>query len=55
MLTLADAPGALRHGVMLNMQVAQNRVVFEASVRAARAAGLTLSSKLLRLASEVLQ
>lgn len=54
-LTVADSPGAAQQGVALNMGVANNRVTFEANLRAARAAGLTLSSKLLRLATEVHQ
>jgi hypothetical protein len=54
-LTVADTPGAARQGVALNMAVAQNRITFEANVLAARSARLTLSSKLLRLATEVLQ
>lgn len=54
-LTVADTPGAARQGVALNMAVAQNKVTFEANLLAARAAHLTLSSKLLRLATEVQQ
>lgn len=54
-LTLADSPGAMHKGVALNMSVAQGKVTFEASLLAARGAGLNLSSKLLRLATEVLQ
>lgn len=54
-LTVADSPGAAQQGVTLNLGVASNRVTFEANVRAARAAGLTLSSRLLRLATEVHQ
>ena len=54
-LTVADSSGAVRQGVMLNMAVAQNRIAFEANLVAARAAGLHLSSKLLRLATEVQQ
>jgi hypothetical protein len=54
-LTVADSPGAAQQGVALNMEVANSRVTFEANLRAARAAGLALSSKLLRLATEVHQ
>ena len=54
-LTVADSEGAAKRGVALNMAVAQNRVTFEASQAAARASRLTLSSKLLRLATEVYQ
>jgi len=54
-LTVADTPGACRDGVILNMAVERNKVTFEANLPAARAARLTLSSKLLRLATEVHQ
>jgi hypothetical protein len=54
-LTVADSPGAASQGVALNMTVAQNKITFEANLQAARAAKLTLSSKLLRLATEVHQ
>jgi hypothetical protein len=54
-LTVADSAGAARHGVSLNMAVSQNKVSFEANLKAARAARLNLSSKLLRLATEVIQ
>ena len=54
-LTVADSAGAARQGVMLNMAVAQNRIAFEANLLVARAAGLNLSSKLLRLATDVQQ
>ncbi|MDE1949511.1 MAG: YfiR family protein [Burkholderiales bacterium] len=54
-LLLADSPGAMQAGVMVNMLVADGRVRFEANLRAARTAHLNLSSKLLRLATEVRQ
>ena len=54
-LTVADSPGAAREGVALNMALAQNKISFQANLLAARAAKLNLSSKLLRLASEVQQ
>lgn len=54
-LTVADSAGAMQQGVMLNMVVAQGRITFQANLGAARRAGLTLSSKLLRLATEVTQ
>ena len=53
-LTVADSPAA-RQGVALNMSVASNKVTFEANLPAARAARISLSSKLLRLATEVRQ
>ncbi len=54
-LTVADSPGAARQGVALNMALAQNKISFQANLQAARAAKLNLSSKLLRLATEVQQ
>ena len=54
-LTIADSAGAMRRGVALNMNVAGGKVTFEANVQAARAHAVTLSSKLLRLATEVQQ
>jgi hypothetical protein len=54
-LTVADAPGAAAQGVALNMSVVENKITFEANLAAARAANVKLSSKLLSLATEVLQ
>ena len=54
-LTIADVPGAAKQGVALNMNVVNNKITFEANLTAARAANLKLSSKLLSLATEVLQ
>jgi hypothetical protein len=54
-LIIADAPGAAKQGVALNMNVVKNKITFEANLTAARAANLKLSSKLLGLATEVLQ
>jgi hypothetical protein len=54
-LTVADSASAATQGVMLNMTVTQNKISFEANLRAAREARLNLSSKLLRLATEVIQ
>lgn len=52
-LTIADSPGAVSHGVALNMNVVNNKVTFEANLQAVRGAQLNLSSKLLRLATGV--
>jgi hypothetical protein len=52
-LAVADSPGAMRRGVVLNMAVAVNKVTFEANQQAARSAGLSLSSNLLSLATRV--
>lgn len=54
-LTMADSAGAMRRGVMLNMNMVQGKITFEANLQTARGAGLELSSKLLRLATEVVQ
>jgi hypothetical protein len=54
-LTIADSIDAAKDGIMLNMAVSQDRVTFEANQRAARTAGLVLSSRLLKLATEVSQ
>lgn len=54
-LTVTDSPGVLGRGMVLNMNIVQNRITFEADLDAARRARLNLSSKLLRLATEVRQ
>lgn len=54
-LTVADSPGAARQGAALNLAVDQNKISFETNLQATRSAGLKLSSKLLRLATEVIQ
>ncbi len=54
-LTIADSEGAATQGAILNMQVENEKVTFEANLAAARNAGLTLSSRLLRLATKVYQ
>ena len=54
-LTMADTPGAIHQGVVLNMITEQNKIQFEANLGAAHNNGLVLSSKLLRLAKEVVQ
>lgn len=54
-LTIADSPGAMRQGVIINMGTKLSKVTFEANLAAARGNGLNLSSKLLSLASEVKQ
>ncbi len=52
-LIVADSPGALDAGAGINLLLRQDRVAFEVDLGATRAARLGLSSKLLRLASEV--
>lgn len=53
-LTVADSPGAIQGGVVLNMALVGGKISFEANLRAARLSGVELSSKLLRLATNVL-
>jgi hypothetical protein len=52
-LTVADEEGLARKGVMINLITADNRVKMDINLKAATAAGLTLSSKLLRAATVV--
>jgi hypothetical protein len=54
-LTIADRPDATRQGVVLNMAITANRISFEANLLAAREAHLQISSKLLRLATGIIQ
>lgn len=54
-LTVAESPGATHQGAMLNMSVARDRITFSANMKAAQQSGLSLSSKLLRLATEVVR
>jgi len=54
-LTVADSKGALDSGVGINMLVRQSKIAFEVNLIATRRAQLNVSSKLLRLASEVRQ
>lgn len=54
-LTVADSPEAARQGVVINMNVIEDKVTFEANLLIAKKAGLNLSSQLLRLATEVYQ
>lgn len=52
-LTVSDAPRALDAGVMIAMAYESNRVVFEVNLEPVKQSGLTMSSKLLRLARTV--
>lgn len=54
-LTVADSPGAMQMGVMLNMETLGDRIGFSANLGAARRQGVGLSSRLLHLATEVRQ
>lgn len=46
-LTLGDSPGFARRGVMINLVLADERVGLEVNLRAARQAGLEISSAVL--------
>jgi hypothetical protein len=52
-MTIADIKGAARKGVMLELCVDERRIAFEFNGAAARAAGISLSSKVLRLARAI--
>jgi hypothetical protein len=54
-LIVTESRGGARQGAALNMNLVQGRVTFEANLVAARAAGLHLSSRMLSLATEVIQ
>ena len=54
-LTVADSPNAAKRGIMLNMETSQNKVIFDANMVLARHAGLSLSSRLLKLCNKVYQ
>lgn len=54
-LLVGDSPGYLQRGVMLNLEVNDGRIVFDVDLRAARQAGLVVSSKVLRLARKVVE
>jgi hypothetical protein len=47
-LTVSQADGAAQHGVMIQFATENNRIRLRINVDSARAAGLTISSKLLR-------
>lgn len=52
-LTVSDAKGAARLGIMVELDVEDKRIAFEFNAEAARAAHIALSSKVLRLARAV--
>ncbi len=54
-LLVGDSPGYLQRGVMVNLEIDGGRVVFDIDVRSVRQAGLTVSSKVLRLARHVIE
>ncbi len=52
-LSIGDTAGFARQGVIINFYFEQKKVRFEINAAAARKAGLTISSKLLKLAGSV--
>lgn len=55
-LTIADSPGAMRRGVLINMnRTEQNKISFEVNLATAREMGLDFSAQMLSLATEVRQ
>lgn len=52
-LVVADTPGALELGSIINFVIVDNRLRFEVSLPAAECAGLSLSSRLLAAAFQV--
>lgn len=52
-LTVGDTDGYAKRGIMINMYLENKRVRFEINAEAARAAGLRISAKLLKLAGTV--
>ena len=54
-LTLADNPGAMSQGIAINMNLVNEKIVFEINLGIARKHGLDISSKLLQLATKVHQ
>lgn len=55
MLTLADSPNVAVQGVVINMNLRNEKIVFEVNLKAARESGLYISSQLLQLAARVYQ
>lgn len=54
-LTLADTPAAISNGIVINMNLVNDKIVFEINLTTARKSGLDISSKLLQLAVKVHQ
>ena len=54
-LTLADNPGAISQGIAINMNLVNEKIVFEINLGIARKHRLDISSKLLQLATKVHQ
>jgi len=54
-LTIADSPDAASQGVMINMKVKNEQIVFEINLASTKASGLQISSKVLSLAVQIYQ
>lgn len=54
-LTVSDIDAFSHSGGMIGLQIVNNRMSFEINLKSARAAGLTISSNILKLASDVQQ
>lgn len=54
-LLVGDSPDYFQQGIMLNLDQAANRIVFDVNLQSARKAGLLVSSKALRLARQVIE
>ncbi|MCP5246338.1 MAG: YfiR family protein [Burkholderiales bacterium] len=52
-LTVTDIPGWTEKGIIIGMNIQNQRIVFEINLQSAQQAGLQLSSKLLNLARKV--
>ena len=52
-LTISDAPGAVRDGATIGLSVANQKIVFDINIAAARTSNLVISAKLLDLAQSV--
>lgn len=52
-LLIAENTGALADGAMINLAISQSRVIFSVNLAASRRSGLTLSARMLQLATEV--
>lgn len=54
-LTVSDLPAFVRSGGIIGLKVVDSRVAFDVNLAAARRAGLSISSQILNLATEVVQ
>lgn len=54
-LTISDATSAARTGVVIGLDVENQRMVFDVNAQAARKQGLNINSKLLRLSRTVIE